>query len=195
MNATETVKVDILADLDDRYELAVRNGEKEVVETLERIDIWSETMQTFLFLVVWRSAVKGDSEAAVRTGHFFDWHNEKKKNARYDRPELAKYWYRKAADAGNANGQGLLGILLRHAKTEAERKEGIALLERASAQGHRDAKMALAECLRCGQCVASDFARARRLEKEAEESSGVEREWTRKNKRKEKTKWTKTTKR
>lgn len=175
MNAMEAVKVDILADLDDRYDEAVRQGERKVVETLECIDIWSEMTPTFLFHVLWRSAVKGDVEAAVRTGHFFDWSFEEKKDSRYDRPELAKYWYRKAADAGNANGRYCLGLLLRHSKAESERKEAVALLELASAQGHEGAKAALVECLSCGRCVVTDFVRASRLKKEAEASIVCER--------------------
>lgn len=160
---------DILADLDARYEEAVRRRETAVVQSLRTIDIWDEKTMPFVLYVLWLGSVKGDVDSLVRIGCFFDWHNDEKKNERYDKIELAKYWYRLAADRGYADGQYLLGLLLRHSESDEVSRQAIPLFEKASDQGHVAAMRTLANCLCCGKCVREDVPRAERLKKRADE--------------------------
>ena len=163
------VREDILAELDTRYEEAVRKREREVVQTFDILDIWSEETQPFVLYRLWKGIIKGDIPSTEHIGCFFDWHNDEVKNERYDKPELAKYWYRIGANAGYAASQYRLGCLLRLTKRLSDGKEAVDLFEKAAGQGHGNAMVVLAECLRCGRCVKTDVDRSEELLRRAKE--------------------------
>ena len=174
MEADLQEREDILAELDARYEEAVRKREREVVQTFDILDIWSEETLPFVLYRLWKGTVKGDIPSTEHIGCFFDWHNDEVKNERYDKPELAKYWYRIGADAGYAASQYGLGCLLRLTKRVSDSREAIALFEKAAAQEHRNAMEVLAQCLKCGRCVKVDVARSEELLRRAKELGSKE---------------------
>ena len=147
----EDVPFDLYGDLEDAYDEADRNGDVEIVETLDTFGLWDEKPKCnhSWMHTMWR-ALKGDVEAQADVGHAFYWNDHDPEDVRetykwLDKPELAIYWYRLAAEAGYAAAQklpcGMLG---------------------------------LAHCLRCGKCCCCDrdIPRAKALEAEVDRMEG-----------------------
>ena len=102
----EDVPFDLYGDLEDAYDEADRNGDVEIVETLDTFGLWDEKPKCnhSWMHTMWR-ALKGDVEAQADVGHAFYWNDHdpddiREKYKLLDKPELAIYWYKLAAEAG-----------------------------------------------------------------------------------------------
>jgi len=98
-------------------------------------------------------AMKGDTNAMCELGHWFD--VEKEKSEYWACPELAEYWFRKAADAGNPMGQSRLATFLAGDCDKLDlqtRDTMLALLKSAAAQDFPSALLRLSNCYRCDHC-------------------------------------------
>jgi len=176
----ETVPFDLYGDLEDAYDRAERNGDVEVVETLDVFRLWSERPRTggsFLHKI-WR-ALHGDVEAQADVGHAFFWSEDDPSDIReeykwLDRPELAQYWYSIAAKAGYDCAQNDLAALycpdLAPLNVFKLGRFARRWWEAAAKQGLPNGMRNLARCLRCGKCCCCDrdVPRANALEAEAE---------------------------
>ena len=174
-----TRSFDIYGDLEDAYDKADRNGDVEVMETLDVFRLWSEqprASSSFLHTIL--RAIQGDAEAQGDVGHAFFWSendigDDREKCEWLDKPNLAQYWYNLAANAGCANSQNYLAALY---CPELEPSNAFKLgrfargwWEAAADQKLLNGMRNLARCLRCGKCCCCkvDVARAETLEAEA----------------------------
>ena len=175
-----TVPFDLYGDLEDAYDKAERNGDVEVVETLDVFRLWSERPRAGGdFLNILLRAIQGDVEAQADVGHAFFWSenevgDDRKKCEWQDRPNLAQYWYGLAAEAGYDCAQNYLAALycpsLEPLKVFKLGRFARRWWEAAADQGHPNGMRNLARCLRCGKCCCCDrdVPRANALEAEAE---------------------------
>ncbi len=100
------------------------------------------------FLLFRAAGDKGNAEAAVIVGGFYDpatWTKETSPLPAANADQAAS-WYRRAAEAGDAEAQYRLGMVLKSGKTEATDgpEQAVAWLRKAADQGHQKAKEALA---------------------------------------------------
>ena len=178
-NKGRTVPFDLYGDLEDAYDEADRDGDVEITATLDTFGLWDEKPRTgpaFLHKI-WR-ALKDDVEAQADVGHAFYWtdHDPDETREKYkwlDKPELAIYWYERAAEAGYGSAQVDLGCLycpdlLPHSEL-VNGRFARHWWEQAAAQKLPDGMLGLARCLRCAKCCCCnhDVARAEALEAEA----------------------------
>ena len=173
----DEVPFDLYGELEDAYDEAERNGEKEVVETLDTFGLWDESPKCNRAFMrrIWR-ALNGDAEAQADVGHAFFWKDDDPHAEKYkwlDKPLLAIYWYEFAAEAGLGDAQWDLAHLYcpmqspDHSHKLGRMARG--WLEEAAAQKVHGAMCDLAFCLRCGKCGPAcdrDIPRAEALERE-----------------------------
>ena len=175
-----TAPFDIYGDLEDAYNKAERNGDVEVMETLDAFRIWSERPRTTsnLSLHTLLLAIQGDGNAQDDVGYAFfrledDIDDNSEEYEWLDRPELAQYWYGLAAEDGWPTAQNGLGILYcpKLKPLNVFKLGRLARLwwEVAADNKHTDGMRNLARCLRCGKCFCCDrdVERADALENEA----------------------------
>lgn len=101
------------------------------------------------FLLFRSSAEKGNAEAAVILGGFYDpasWSKETSPLPSANADQAAN-WYRRAAEAGDAEAQYRLGMVLKSGKTEGTDgpEQAVGWLRKAAEQGHAKAKEALGQ--------------------------------------------------
>lgn len=101
------------------------------------------------FLLFRAAGEKGNAEAAVIVGGFYDpasWSKETSPLPAAN-ADQAVAWYRRAAEAGDAEGQYRLGMVLKSGKTEASDgpEQAVGWLRKAAEQGHAKAKEALGQ--------------------------------------------------
>jgi len=101
------------------------------------------------FLLFRAAGDKGNAEAAVIVGGFYDpatWTKETSPLPAANADQAAS-WYRRAAEAGDAEAQYRLGMVLKSGKTEATDgpEQAVAWLRKAADQGHQKAKEALGQ--------------------------------------------------
>jgi len=176
----DQVPFDLYGELEDAYDEADRNGDVEIVETLDTFGLWDENPRcnrSWMY-TMWR-ALKGDVEAQADVGHAFYWNDHDPDDVReeykwLDKPELAIYWYRLAAEAGYADAQSDLASLYCPDLIPYDNKFKLGRfarrwLEEAAAQKLPCGMLGLAKCLRCGKChdCNRDIPRAEALEAEA----------------------------
>jgi len=162
MKEVTEIPFDLYGELEDVYDNADFDGDVEIVETLDTFGIWDEHPKcdrSFLYKI-WQ-ALKGDVVAEADVGHAFYWceHDPKEKREEYkwlDRPELAIYWYERAAEAGYADAQNDLACLycpkcLPFSKYKIGRFARY-WWEEAAAQKLPEGMRGLAHCLRCSFC-------------------------------------------
>ena len=175
------VPFDLCGDLEDAYDKADRDGDVEIVETLDTFGIWAERSgcdRSFMHKI-WR-ALKGDVEAQADVGYAFYWHDDVPDDVRekfkwLDKPELAIYWYKLAAEAGYDCAQSDLACLYCPDLPPYRNKFKLGRFarrwwEEAAAQKLPCGMLGLAKCLRCGKCCCCDrdIPRAEALEAEAD---------------------------
>lgn len=98
-------------------------------------------------------ALRGDTNAQCEVAFWFDMGKEKSEY--WSQPDLAEYWYRRAADAGNPMGQINLATLWSHdcdRMSWAKRNEMMELVRAAAAQDFPAALLRLSHCCHCGRC-------------------------------------------
>ncbi len=176
----EDVPFDLYGDLEDAYDEADRNGDVEIVATLDTFGLWDEKPKcnhSWMY-TMWR-ALKGDVEAQADVGHAFYWNDHdpdemREKHKWLDKPELAIYWYKLAAEAGCVDAQSDLACLYCPDLMPYNNKFKLGRFarrwwEEAAAQKLPCGMLGLAKCLRCGKCCccARDIPRAEALEAEA----------------------------
>lgn len=106
-------------------------------------------------------AMRGDSNAMCEVGHWLD--VTKEESEYWSDPELAAYWFRKAADAGNPMGQYRLATLLAGDCDKLDlttRDEMLLLLKAAAVQDFPSALDRLSKCYRCDHCGLYDSLKA-----------------------------------
>ncbi len=179
MKEVEIIPFDLYGDLEDAYDNAEHDGDVEIVDTLDAFGIWDEQPRFGRSLLhkLWR-AIKGDVEAQADIGHAFYWNDYDPEDVHekykwMDKPELAIYWYRLAAEAGYDCAQSDLACLycpelFPYNKFKLGRFARH-WWEEAAAKKHPDGMRGLAHCLRCGKCCCCDrdLPRAEALEAEA----------------------------
>ncbi len=181
----EDIPFDLYGELGDAYDDADRNGDAEIVETLDTFGLWDERPRfgSSFMLKVWR-ALNGDAEAQADVGQAFFWtdNDPEEKREQYkwlDKPLLAIYWFKLSAEAGCADAQDKLSYLYcPNNEPRATPKVGRFArhwLEKAAAQKYTPAMHDLVHCLRCGKCACCnrDTTRASALEAEANELDQV----------------------
>ncbi len=99
------------------------------------------------FLLFRAAGEKGNAEAAVIVGGFYDpatWTKETSPLPAANADQAAS-WYRRAAEAGDAEAQYRLGMVLKSGKTEGADgpEQAVGWLRKAAEQGHAKAKEAL----------------------------------------------------
>ena len=181
-----TVPFDLYGDLEDAYDNAERNGDVEVLETLDVFRLWSERPRAGSpFLHTLLCAIQGDVEAQDSIGHTFFWSESdlgehREKIEWLDKPNLAQYWYGLAAEAGHANSQNYLAALycpdLEPLGVFKLGRFARRWWEAAAEQGLPNGMRNLARCLKCGTCCCCDRAipRAEALEAEADHLAAAE---------------------
>lgn len=101
------------------------------------------------FLLFRAAGEKGDAEAAVLVGGFYDPATWSKETSPLPAPnaDQAASWYRRAAEAGNAEAQYRLGMVLKSGKTDGADgpEQAVGWLRKAAEQGHARAKEALGQ--------------------------------------------------
>ena len=180
----EKMPFDLYGDLEDAYDKAERNGDVEIVETLDAFGLWDyrPKVGNAFMRKVWR-AVNGDAIAQADVGHAFFWKDTDQNVDKYkwlDKPLLAIYWYELAAEAGYGAAQWDLAFLYCPDQTPGHSLKigrfARHWLEQAADQKLPGAMHDLAFCLRCGKCSECnrDIPRAEALEVEAKslEKSG-----------------------
>ena len=181
----EDIHFDLYGELGDAYDDADRNGDAEIVETLDTFGLWDERPRfgSSFMLKVWR-ALNGDAEAQADVGQAFFWTDNDPEETReqhkwLDKPLLAIYWFKLSAEAGYADAQDKLSYLYcPNNEPRATPKVGRFArhwLEKAAAQKYTPAMHDLVHCLRCGKCACCnrDIPRANALEAEANELDQV----------------------
>lgn len=101
------------------------------------------------FLLLRAAGEKGNAEAAVLVGGFYDPATWSKETSPLPAPnaDQAASWYRRAAEAGDAEAQYRLGMVLKSGKTDGADgpEQAVGWLRKAAEQGHGKAKEALAQ--------------------------------------------------
>ena len=180
INNDSELPFDLYGDLEDAYDDAEREGDVEVVETLDAVRLWDEKQRVdraFLYKL-WMAIFFNIPEAQDDVGHAFFWSEDETYHDRercewMDRPNLAQYWYKLAAEEGYAPSQNYLAALYcpDTAPLKAFKLGRFARhwWEAAAKQKLPNAMRNLARCLRCGKCCCCDrdVARADALENEA----------------------------
>lgn len=178
---TTDIPFDLYGELEDAYDAADRNGDAEIVETLDAFGLWDERPKadSSFMLKAWRG-LNGDTKTQADLGHAFLWtdmdpEETRKKHRWLDKPLLAIYWCGLAAEAGCAAAQNDLACLYCPEQqpygTPKVGRLARHWLEEAAAQKHTPAMRDLARCLRCGKCACCnrDIPRADALAAEANE--------------------------
>ncbi len=182
---TDEAPFDLYGDLEDAYDEADRDGDVEIVETLDTFGLWDGNPKCDRSWMhkMWR-ALKGDVEAQADVGYAFYWNDHDPEDVRetykwLDKPELAIYWYRLAAEAGYAAAQSDLACLYCPDMIPYDNKFKLGRFarrwwEEAAAQKLPCGMLGLAKCLRCGKCYDCnrDIPRAKALEAEADRMEG-----------------------
>ena len=117
------------------------------------IKFWSKRGFFYRDNVLAYLALKGDTNAMCEVGHWFD--VEREKSEYWACPELAEYWFRKAADAGNPMGQTRLAMISEWKCDKVDlqtRDEMLKLLKSAASQDFPPALRQLSRCYRCERC-------------------------------------------
>ncbi len=101
------------------------------------------------FLLFRAAGEKGNAEAAVLVGGFYDpatWSKETSPLPAANADQAAS-WYRRAAEAGDAEAQYRLGMVLKSGKTDGADgpEQAVGWLRKAAEQGHAKAKEALGQ--------------------------------------------------
>jgi TPR repeat protein len=178
----EPAPFDLYGDLEDAYDEAERNGDVEIMETLDTFRIWSERPRTErgFSLHTILLAIHGNVMAQDDVGYVFfryeDNADDKQEGYEWlNKPELAQYWFRLAAEAGNSLSQNSLATLY------CPEREPLNVFklgrfarrwwEASAEQEYTDGMRNLARCLRCGKCCCCDrdIARAEALEAKADQ--------------------------
>ena len=171
---------DLFGDLEDAYDDADREGNAELVDTLDTFGLWNEKpyCTSSWMYKIW-CAIKGDVAAQADVGHAFYWsdHDPKETREEYkwlDKPELAIYWYKLAAEAGYDYAQSNLACLycpdlLPYSECMIGRFARY-WWEESAAQKLPCGMRGLAKCLKCGKCSCCDrdIPRAEALKAEAD---------------------------
>lgn len=101
------------------------------------------------FLLFRAAGEKGNAEAAVLVGGFYDPATWSKETSPLPAPnaDQAASWYRRAAEAGDAEAQYRLGMVLKSGRTDGADgpEQAVGWLRKAAEQGHAKAKEALAQ--------------------------------------------------
>ena len=176
---TTDIPFDLYGELEDAYDEAERNGNVEVMETLDTFGLWDEKPRTnsAFMLKIWR-ALNGDEEAQADVGQAFFWTDKDPAETReqykwLDKPLLAIYWFTLSSKAGCAYAQDSLAYLYcpDNGPQSVPKVGRFARhwLERAAAQKHTPAMYDLSICLECGKCACCnrDIPRAKTLKAEA----------------------------
>lgn len=185
------IPFDLYGELEDAYDKADRDGAAEIVETLDAFGLWEEKPNggSSFMQKTWR-ALNGDTKAQADVGHAFFWTDKDPEETRerhkwLDKPLLAIYWCKLAAEAGCADAQDTLAYLYCPdneplTAPKVGRRFARHWLEKAAAQNRPSAMRDLAHCLRCGKCACCgrDILRAEALESEANEIESIPRTWT-----------------
>ena len=181
-----TVPFDLYGDLEDAYDKAERNGDVEVMETLDVFRLWSERPRAGSpFLHTLLCAIQGDVEAQDEVGYAFfrleeNIDDKREKCEWLNRPELAQYWYGLAAESGCAASQNNLAALycpgLEPLGMFKLGRFARGWWEAAAEQKLPNGMRNLARCLRCGKCCCCDrdVPRAEALEAEADRLAEAE---------------------
>ena len=165
---------DLYGDLENEYDAAERYGRVEIVETMDTMRLWNEKQ------CIDRAVLGKGPEGTGGGGHAFFWSendidDNREKCEWMDRPDLAQYWYKLAAEAGYIHSQNYLAALY---CPELEPLNVFKLgrfarhwWELSAKQKLPNGMRNLAHCLRCGKCCCCDrdIARADAIEKEANE--------------------------
>ena len=163
---------DILAEIDAAYDHAERKGPRKVVRTIEAVECLMGFPDVPTSVLYWLyKALAGDPVGARETAHLFDWEQDEKgreKFAMLDSPELAVFWFERAAKKGDAIAQNnLANLLCSSGRPIWNGRQAVYWREKASAQGEYHAMEGLADCLECGHCCRFDPARAKLLRAES----------------------------
>ncbi len=178
---TDEIPFDLHGDLEDAYDKASREGNVEIAETLDTFGLWDEKPRCdFSWMYRIWCALKGDVAAQMDVGHAFYWddRNPEEMRQKYtwlNKPELAVYWYKLAAEAGCDYAQSDLACLYCPDMDPCDNKFKLGRLarhwwEKAAAQELPCGMFGLAKCLRCGKCSGCDrdIHRAKALDDKAE---------------------------
>ena len=153
----------------------------EITETVDTFGLWDEKPRcdrSWMYRI-W-CALKGDVEAQADVGHAFYWdeydqEDVRKKYTWLNKPELAVYWYKLAAEAGYGYAQSDLACLYCPKRIPYDNKFKLGRLARqwwqkAAAQELPCGMFGLARCLQCGRCRGCDrdIHRAKALDAKAE---------------------------
>ena len=173
---------DLYGDLENEYDAAERYGRVEIVETMDTMRLWNEKqcIDRAVLYKLWLAIFCNIPEAQDDVGHAFFWSendidDNREKCEWMDRPDLAQYWYKLAAEAGYIHSQNYLAALY---CPELEPLNVFKLgrfarhwWELSAKQKLPNGMRNLAHCLRCGKCCCCDrdIARADAIEKEANE--------------------------
>ena len=168
---------DFIGDLEEAYENAERTGDKKLVESLDILGLWEEGAETKWLYRIWK-ALQGDTLSQRESAWMFDWprSDDEGPNPKYDKPELAAYWYEMAAQADDPVAQCNVANLYcgeRLPKKLWNGKRAVYWREKSAAHKEPNGMRGLAYCLECGKCCphGEDLARARALRAEADEIS------------------------
>lgn len=167
---------DFIGDLEEAYEEAERLGDDKLTQTLDILGLWNEGAPSKWLYRVWK-AVRGDTLDQRETAWVFDrLSDEEQEPSEYDRPELAAYWYEKAAKVGDPVAQCNLANI--YCCRLWNGKRAVYWREKAAAQKEPHAMRGLAYCLECGICCegGADPQRAATLRREADEILRLEKE-------------------
>lgn len=116
----------------------------------------------------------GLPEAAVQLGEIY---RQGQNGIRIDYPEAVK-WYRIGADAGNADGQFLMGLMYQEARGVSQNDAQAAYwYQKAAQQNHPNAQAQLAGLYARGSGVPHDLAQAFRWAKPAAEQGSAEAQY------------------
>jgi hypothetical protein len=132
---TEAARKFLIADpaVQPTKDLAKRFGENKSLEGA--------------FLLLRHAAEKGDAESALALGKMYDPATYSKDTSPLPaaNPAQAADWYKRAAEAGNAEAQYYYGMLLKSGRTEEPNGPELAVqwLQKAAEQGHAQAKAEL----------------------------------------------------
>jgi len=166
---------DFIGDLEAAYEKAKREGDKALVESLDILELWEEGAETKWLYRIWK-ALQGDTMSQRESAWMFDWPHVdgEEPNPKYDKPELAVYWYEMAAQADDPVAQCNLGNLYcgeRLPQKLWNGKRAVYWREKSAAHKEPHGMRGLAYCLECGKCCKGgrDARRAAALRKEADE--------------------------
>jgi len=170
---------DFVGDLEEAYETARREGDKSLVESLDILGLWEEGAETKWLYRIWK-ALQGDTLSQRESAWMFDWPHVdgEEPNPKYDKPELAVYWYEMAAQADDPVAQCNLANIYcgdRLPKGRWNGRRAVYWREKSAANKEPQGMRGLASCLECGNCCEGgrDARRAAALRKEADEIAGA----------------------